>query len=145
MHPYAITLPPRLTNGCRLIFPISSPAFLHTYLRKSNPDRLYLLPSASKTRSQNTESSCKWFPANSVRNFWFFWLIKDFYLATLPWKSIFFNTLRTVSRLNCLFKWFFFISADSFVALNFRLFLICLRVHLSSYAVNFLCSSSRYQ
>jgi len=52
---------------------------------------------------------------------WFFWLTKDFFPPTLPWKSFFLNSLWTVSGLTLLCKWFS-ISAASFVALNFVLF-----------------------
>ena len=59
---------------------------------------------------------------NSIWTFWFYWLTKDFILATLPWKSLCLNNLWYVSGLTFLCKWFS-ISVASCFTLNFGLVL----------------------
>ena len=116
-HSWCCHASPRITthhvtttmfNRWNIPFRISSPVFIHILVRPSDQHTLYLLSQANKTVSQNSEHFLK-FSFNSIRKFWFRWLIK---------KSYFLFTHRNLSGLTFLRKWFS-ISAANLVALSY--------------------------
>lgn len=96
--------------------------FFHIIVRLSELKKLNLLSSEKITCSQKLMSLSTYFLTNSNRFIRFFWLIKRFFLATLPLKLSFRKILLQVSADTYLLK-HFKINTNTFGSLIVDLFL----------------------
>jgi hypothetical protein len=121
----------RWTN---ISFRISSPGFLH----RLNKVYYIYFHGQIKLFFRNFEPFFKCFSVNSIRKFWFSWLMDVFSFGQSS-KQVILFTHRTVSWLTLLCKCFSFLQPISWhLIINnyYGLFLICLIIHLSSHAVS---------